>query len=269
MYTTFYGMACNPFLKDESIKYKFESHDFRQAFNRFEYLKEIKGIGLFVGEPGSGKTYTARYFINNLNTDLYKVIYISANENMSLFDFFKILSNSLNLDIGSCYHSDIYNNIQNEIKRLVLHDRIQPIIIIDDANLLSREILLSFKVLYDFDMDSKDYVALILIGNSDLKIEISKSIYETLKQRIIVNYSFSGLDRDEVKDYVKTRLQYANANKDIFDVDALNALYSCCKSSPRRLNTLVINSLMLGYQNNLPVIDSSIIMNAKGEMDLS
>lgn len=269
MYTSFYGMSCNPFLKDESIKYKFESEDFRQTINRFHYLKEIKGIGLFIGSPGVGKTYVSRYFINELNKDLYKVIYISVNKDLSTFDFFKILANSFSIDVGSCYRTDIYNNIQNEIKRLVIHDRVQPIVIIDDAHLLSREILLNFKVFYDFDMDSKDYVSLILIGNPELKHELSKTIYETLKQRIIVNYSFKGLSREEVKLYVTTRLEYSNTSEEIFEADAINALYSCCKSSPRRLNTLVINSLMLGCQNGLAKIDSTVIMNAKNEMDLT
>lgn len=268
MYTTFYGMSCNPFLKDESIKYKFESTDFNQTINRFTYLKEIKGIGLFTGEPGLGKTYVIRSFINNLNKDLFKVIYISANKNMTVFDFFKIILNSLNLDTGACYRSDVYNSIQSEIKRLVLNDRIQPIIIIDDAHLLSREILFNFKVLYDFDMDSKDYITLILVGHPILKTELSKTIYEPLKQRIIVNYTFIGLTREEVKKYIRTRLEYSNASSVIFEENAINALYSCCKSSPRRLNTLVINSLMLGYQNNCPTINEEIIMDAKKEMDL-
>ncbi|MCM1197227.1 MAG: AAA family ATPase [Roseburia sp.] len=267
MYTSFYSMSCNPFIKDESIKYKFESNDFNQAISRFNYLKEIKGIGLFIGQPGLGKTYTVRSFINTLNKDLYKVIYISANKDMTVFDFYKTISNNLNLDIGACYRNDIYMNIQKEIKRLVNQDKVQPVIIIDDAQVLSRDILLSFKVLYDFEMDSKDYITLILIGHPELKIELSKNIYEPLKQRIIVNYTFNGLTRLEVKEYIKTRLELANTTTIIFDDMAINALYSCCKSSPRRLNTLIINSLMLGYQNNCLTIDSDIVMDAKNEMD--
>ena len=268
MYTSFYGMNCNPFLKDESIKYKFESNDFLETLYRFNYLKEIKGIGLLTGAPGYGKTYVARYFINSLNKDLYKIIYISATKDMSLFDFYKIISDKLSLDVGACYKIDIFNNIQSELKRLVLHDKVEPIIILDDAHLLSREIFMNFKVFYDFDMDSKDYVTLMLIGHPELKHELSKTIYETLKQRIIVNYSFEGLDREEVKNYIKTRLEYANASRDIFSSDAINALYSCCKSSPRRLNTLAINSLMLACQNGLVTIDSDTVMNAKKEMEI-
>lgn len=269
MYTTFYGMACNPFLKNESIKYKFESADFRQTINRFDYLKEIKGIGLFVGEPGLGKTYTIRYFINSLNKDLYKVIYISANKNMTSFDFLKILSDKLDLDIGACYKMDVYNNIQKEIRRLVLKERIQPLVIIDDAHNLSREILFDLKVLYDFEMDAYDYVATYLVGETELKEELTKVTYQTLKQRILVNYTFQGMTREEIKGYIESRLEISNTNKNIFEINAINALYSCCRGIPRRLNTLVINCLMLGCQEKKTIIDEEIVMNAKVEIDLN
>ena len=267
MYTSFYGMYCNPFLKDESIKFAFKSRDFNEALSRFNYLKEINGIGLFTGFPGVGKTYVARYFINNLNKDLYKVIYISANKSTSLFNFVKLLCDSLNLNIGSCYHANIYSSIQSEFKRLVSKDKVSVVVIIDDAHLLPKDVIDYFKIFYDFDMDSKDYVSLILIGLPELKAELSKNIYETLKQRIIVNYSFDGLSRDEVKEYIISRLEYANSNTSIFNQEAISALYSCSKSLPRRLNALAINSLMLGFQNNNTIIDSNIVMNAKNEID--
>jgi len=130
---------------------------------------------------------------------------------MSVFDFIKLICNSLNLDTGACYKIDLYQNIQNEIIRLVKHDKVKPIVIIDDAHNLSRE---------------------------------------------------------EVKDYIKTRIEYANLNNDIFSPDALSALYSCSKSSPRRLNTLVTNCLMLTSQNKKNIIDSDIVINAKNEMNL-
>ncbi|MBQ9318166.1 MAG: AAA family ATPase [Bacilli bacterium] len=162
----------------------------------------------------------------------------------------------------------MYNNMQNAIKRLVKIDKVQPVIIIDDAHKLSRDILKSLKILFDFDMDSKDYTILILIGQDELKYELSKKIYKTIHQRIIVNYKMRGLSREEVKQYIKTRFEISNVNIEIFTEDALNALYSCSKSSLRRLNTLILNCLMLGCQNKIQEINSEIVMEAKGEMNL-
>lgn len=268
MYTSFYGMSCNPFIKDESIKYKFESEDYNNALSRFKYLKEIKGIGLITGESGFGKTYVIRSFINDLNKDLYKVIYISALKDMSVFDFFKVIADKLNIGTGPCYKTDLYNRIQSEIERLVKFEKVQPIIIIDDAHFLTREILLNFKILYDFEMDSKDYITLILIGQPLLREELAKSVHIQLKQRIIVNYTFNGLKREEAKEYIESRLELANTKKDIFEIEAINGLYSACRSSIRRLNNLIINALMLGYQNKEKTINTDIVMNAKNEMDI-
>lgn len=260
-------MNSNPYLKSESIKYPYESTDFIETVTRFSYLKDIKGIGLFIGTSGLGKTYAIRHFINNLNKDLNKVIYINATHNMSEFDFLKCIANELNIDIN-CYRSSNYKRIQQEIKRLTDQDKVHLIVAVDDAHLLSRDILLNFKILYDFDMDAKDYVTLVLMGYPELKTELNKSIHEALRQRIVVNYDYVGLSRKEVKEYVKSRLQIANTNQDIFTEEALNALFSCSKSSPRRLNTLIINCLMLGYQNKKTVIDEKVVMEAKGEMDI-
>lgn len=268
MYTSYYGMSCNPFLKEVKEEKEYKSNDYNELITRFNYLKEIKGLGVFTGPPGYGKTFTVRSFRKSLNKDLYKVIYISASDTLTVFDFFKEIGSSLRLDVGACYRTDMYNNIQKEIKNLVEVDKVQPIIIVDDAHNLSREILKNLKVLFDFEMDSKDYTMVILIGHQELKSELSKKIYETIHQRIIVNYKMRGLSREEVKEYIKTRFELANVNVEIFTVDALNALYSCSKSSPRRLNTLILNSLMLGFQNKIKKISSEIIMKAKCEMDL-
>lgn len=268
MYTSYYGMSTNPFLKSENIKYKFESNDFRETVNRLHYIKEIKGVCLITGHTGYGKTFAIRNFINELNSDLYKIIYISATKDMTVFDFYKAICDQLYLDTGACYRTDIYVNIQKELKRLVEKERIQPIVIIDDAQVLRREIINNFKIFYDFDMDSADYVSLIIVGQVELKDKLMKNIYESLKQRILVNYTLNGFSREEVSEYVKSRLKIADTNQEIFEPDGLNALYACSKSSPRRLNTLIINSLMIGYQNNKIKIDSEIVMNAKKEMDL-
>lgn len=267
MYTSFYGLSCNPFAKGVSTKDAFISSDYKNFIERLNYLKEVKGIGLFVGSPGLGKTFTLRSYANSLNKDLYKVIYISPT-NLSLFDFYKMIGRELNIEVGSCYKTDLYKKIQEAIVKLVDEEKVEPIIIIDDAHFLSRDILKEFKVLFDFDMDSKDYTTVILCGHLSLKTEISKNVYDSLKQRIIVNYKINGLSREEVKEYVETRLAIANANKEIFSTDALNALYSCSKSSPRRLNNLILNSLILGTQNKMTKIDSEIVMSAKVEMDL-
>ena len=173
MYTSYYGMSCNPFLKDIKTKDSFVSEDLTNIINRLNYLKEVKGIGLFTGSPGLGKTFCLRKFCDSLNKDLYRVIYISAT-NLTLYDFYKAIARELNIEISSCYKTDLYRKIQEALIKVVDEDRVDPIIIVDDCHFLSRSILEEFKVLFDFDMDSKDYTTVVLTGHPSFKTEISK-----------------------------------------------------------------------------------------------
>lgn len=268
MYQSYYGMSCNPFLKEVDVLNPYESTDYKELINRFRYLTEIRGIGVFTGNSGLGKTFTLRCYASSLNSDLYKVVYISATKDMTIFDFFKEIGVAFNIDVGSCYKTEMYHNIQKEIVLLVEQERRLPVIIIDDCQNLSRDILHQLKVLYEYEMDSKDYITLILVGKPEFKTELSKNIYDYLKQRIIVNYKMNGLSKEEVKEYIESRFKLANVDYELFTDDALSALYSCSKSSPRRLNTLILNCLLLGYQKGMLKIDSEIVMYAKGEMDL-
>lgn len=267
MYKTFYGLEINPFVKELKTEYCYESKDFNEVKGRLKYLKEIKGIGLFIGSSGLGKTYSIRCFTDSLNKDLYKIIYISPTKKMRVFEFFAQVAGALNIDTGACYKNELYERIQTEIKRLVNEKRVQPVFIIDDADNLSEQILMELKLLFDFQMDSKDYTTIILVGHEELRKELSKVKYETLQQRIVVNYRFNGLSREEVKEYVISRLELANQKNKIFQEAALTALYSASKGSPRRLNNLIINCLMIGYQNGKSEIDEEIVMLAKNEID--
>lgn len=265
-YLSYYGMEENLFTKSVATKKRYESKDYQNVMSRLNYLKEIKGIGLLIGSPGLGKTFTLRCFTENLNRDLYKVLYISPI-NLGKFEFFANIARQLNIDPGPCYKDQLYHNIQFEIKRLVTEQRIQVIIIIDDAQNLQESIMSNLKILFDYQMDSKDYVTLILCGSEDFRKTISKVEYESLQQRIVVNYKFNGLERKEVKEYILSKLEASKQKANLFTVPALNGLSNASKGNPRRLNSLVLNCFIIGYQNKKEKIDEEIVRMAKEELD--
>jgi hypothetical protein len=52
MFKAYYGMAFNPFDK-QMLKEKdfFESEDMQVMLNRLNYLKDVRGIGVFTAAP--------------------------------------------------------------------------------------------------------------------------------------------------------------------------------------------------------------------------
>lgn len=83
MFTDYYRLSFNPFDK-QNIKEKdaFRSRDHKEMLSRLEYLKTVRGIGVFTARPGMGKTYALRCFMNGLNPNQLKS---TGNENTSAF----------------------------------------------------------------------------------------------------------------------------------------------------------------------------------------
>jgi type II secretory ATPase GspE/PulE/Tfp pilus assembly ATPase PilB-like protein len=93
MYKSYWAMEFNPFVKNTKERINsevFNSSDFKNASARLEHLKKIKGIGLFTGFAGTGKTYTLRHFSGNLNTSLYKLVYIPLST-ITVLEFYRAI----------------------------------------------------------------------------------------------------------------------------------------------------------------------------------
>lgn len=69
-------MEFNPFDKEQKGSDFYQGSDFLEVNKRLEHLKNVKGIGLFMGHSGYGKTCAIRNFVESLNKNLYQVIYI-------------------------------------------------------------------------------------------------------------------------------------------------------------------------------------------------
>lgn len=101
MYKSFYSLAKAPFSKDMGSKDTFRSTGYQEALNGLEYLHKSKGIGLMIGDPGVGKTFTLRSFKNSLNPALYHVVYFPLSTG-GVMDFYRglaCISKMLNAEI--------------------------------------------------------------------------------------------------------------------------------------------------------------------------
>lgn len=266
MYEAYFGMKLNPFRKDIDIKNTYEFKDFKEVQNRLKYLLNIKGIGLFTGTSGKGKTYSIKYFVKNLHPNLYKVVYLSLST-VTVLEFYRNFCIGLGIEPAS-KKVDMYHQIQERLKLLVKDRRITPIIIVDEAQYLKTDVLNDLKMLLNFEMDSKDYAVLILVGQPVLNDILSRTVHEALNQRIIVNYMFIGIDYDEVKQYILDRCNLAEISNEIFDESSIKALASNCNGSTRYLNNLIDKSLMICCNQKEQTITTDTIMLATNDLSL-
>mgnify|MGYP002623853569 CR=1 FL=1 len=262
-YYAYYNLLYDPFVKNNSDEFIYESRDYKQFTYRLNYLLNTKGIGLVTGNPGLGKTTSIRKVLSSLNKGLYKPIYISLTT-LTNNEFIRQLLVSLGRE--PCHKkSDNVKEIQKAIIDYAENKKITPVIVIDEANYLSSSLLNDIKMIFNFKMDSCDKYVLILVGLPSLSSSLAYSNQEPLRQRIIMNYNFSGLNKEECRSYIEGKLEKAGGTISILENQALQALMNASGCNPRVTNLILSNALVIGEDKKMANIDEEIMMAAINE----
>lgn len=260
-----YGLDFNPFIKN-THDIMVETSEHREITYRLKYLLNNKGFGVITGGPGRGKTTIVRNWVKALNPSLYKVVYISLST-LNVNEFYKYLAAEMGLEAVH-RKTDNFKLIQNEINRHALEKRITPVIIIDEANYINNGILNDFKMLFNFDMDSRDRAVILLVGLPQLNNTLRLVANEPLRQRISMNYNLESLSKEEAKEYISAKLNGARCNTQIFNENALESIINASNGIPRVINKICNSCLIIGNSKNANIIDADIVMLAVNETEL-
>lgn len=267
MYKAFFGMEYDPFEPHVDKAGHFESQDFSQATARLEHLRQLRGIGLFTGHPGSGKTSVVRKWAFGLNPGLYKVVYLPMSS-ITTMEFYRSLCYGLGLE-AKFKKIDMFNDIQQRLASLARDKKTVPVLILDEAQYLRNDILNDLKLILNFDMDSKSHAILILLGLPVLGTVLSRKSHEALAQRIVMNYSFQGLGRPEAEAYLESRLKACGVHQPIFHANAVEAIFATSGGSVRALNAIASKALLLAAQKQERLISSDLILAVRDDMALA
>ena len=129
--------------------------------------------------------------------------------------------------------------------RYVLEKKITPVIILDEANYLSNTILNDLKMIFNFEMDSRERAVVLLVGLPQLNNILRLSAHEPLRQRLVMNYHMEGLSIEESKDYIRIKLKQAGCHEEVFDENALQAISNGASGIPRMIDNLCSRCLLI------------------------
>ncbi|MGI6448881.1 MAG: ExeA family protein [Desulfitobacteriia bacterium] len=265
MFTAYYGMDFNPFTNEIDPKFKFQSNDFLQSSARLDILKQHKGIGLLTGEPGSGKSFTLKCLAASLNKSLYKIIYIPITT-LTVKEFYMALCDGLGV-IHAYKKVDMFKQIQESICAYAAKN-ITPVIIVDEIQFISNSILDDFRMILNFDMDSKNYCIVVFSGQPKLVIQLNRQHHEALRQRIAINYSFTGLSRSETQDYIASRFKACGRPDIPMEESVYEFIFTTTGGFPRKVNQLMTMALLIGVKDKIPVLNSDILLKANDEINI-
>src|SRR5260370_27784783 len=90
--------------------------------------------------------------------------------------------------------------------------RSETVLIIDEAQDLTEELLEQVRLLSNLEMDDRKLLQIVLLGQPELRARLNNPRLRQLRQRITVRYHLAPLTRNEVSQYVQHRLQVSSGN---------------------------------------------------------
>ncbi|MRX74422.1 AAA family ATPase [Bacillus lacus] len=266
MYKSFYSLAKAPFSKDINPKDAYGSKDYQGALGALQYLQKSKGMGLLIGDPGVGKTFTLRSFRESLNPALYHVVYFPLSTG-GVMDFYRGLAYGLGEE-PKFRKVDLFRQIQQGIERMAVDRKITPVFILDEMHMAKDAFLQDLAILFNFQMDSSNPFILVMAGLPHLKSRLALNHHRPLSQRVIMKYEIQPLSREEVTFYLEHHMKLAGSKMPIFTEPAIETIATRSQGWPRVINTLTVNSLLFGFQMKKEQIDEEVVRMAIEDMGL-
>lgn len=259
MFEEYYGMSRSPFSKDIPPEAMYESKAMTDTFGRLKYTVDEGGFATLTADPGCGKTTVIRKLDYELPRDKYVLLYVSDSKLTPRW-LYKSLLYQLGIE-AQPNRGESKRQLQKEVEIIRCVQNKRVVCVLDEAHLLEKETIEEFRFLLNCDFDSKNPMALILVGQNELwdeKLRLKR--YAAVRQRVDINCVLPHLDRSETESYIRSRLGYSGCTQEIFTGPALDEIYKASTGIMRTINKIGKKTLMYGSQQQHRLIDDRDIL---------
>jgi general secretion pathway protein A len=123
----------------------------------------------------------------------------------------------------------------------------RTVLIIDEAQHLSREVLEQLRLLTNLETTRHKLLRIILVGQPELRDMLARADLRQLAQRITARYHLPPLTRRETSAYLRHRLHIAGGRDDLFTAGAQRTVYRYARGIPRLINVICDRALLGAY----------------------
>ena len=266
MYKEFYGLKEKPFSKTPDPRFLYLSAGHREALARLQYVLEEREMALLTGDIGCGKTTISRA-VMDLVGEAYHFCFI-LNPRLTAIELLRVIARHLTVAAPPVGKDELLREITEALYRFH-KEKCCPVIVIDEAQMIaSREIFDEIRLLTNFQLDDKNLLSIIVMGQPELRRMLADPIYEPFRQRIAISYHLFPLNLEETLEYLDFRMEVAGGSTGLFSPDAVQRIYELSGGVPRKINVIATNALLEGFGRDAAWIDAAIIEEMADELTL-
>ena len=270
MYLDFFGLKENPFnlVSDPRFLYYSESHC--DAMSHLLYgVRERKGIILMLGEAGTGKTTLVRATLEMLKSTRVTTSVILNPILSKTEEFFEAMLRGFGLDGFRNSNVEMLDVLQRFLRQQHRRNLI-PVLIVDEAQELSRPLLEQIRMLSNLEADGQKLLQFVLASQPEMSEKLDTFELRALRQRIVVRCRLQALNAKESWQYIHSRLLFAGGDgRSIFQPDAVEVMYTFSGGIPRLLNSIADNCLLAAYSRNAREVDALTVQQVVEHLELT
>lgn len=261
-YYKIFGFQKEPFSTspDPDFLYLSRAHD-AALTNILIELRLKRGLGVILGDVGTGKTTLSRKLIQELKSRedcLFHMILDPSFDDPMLF--LSCISKNFGIPIEE--NASILS-LREALERFLFQKAViegkTVILIVDEAQKLSDPALENLRVLLNYETNEFKLLQLVLLGQLELQAKI-KAI-PNFFDRISYKGKLEALDFSEMKEMIFFRIKQAGyvSDMNIFLEDSLYAIHEATGGHPRQVTMLCHRALKTLLFKNKLVVDSQLI----------
>jgi general secretion pathway protein A len=267
MYRSYYGLVQSPFemTPDPAFLYLGDTH--REGLATLLYgVQARKGFVLLTGEIGTGKTTLLHALLAQLDRETLSAFIF--NPKLKPLDFFRMLFDEFGIE-EKYRTKGQYLLALNRFLIGRLERDLTTLLIVDEAQTLSREMLEEIRLLSNLETPTSKLIQILLVGQPELWEMLALPGLRPLRQRIVLRHQLVPFTEEETAAYVQERLRLAGyTGKGIFKNAALRKIHAVSGGTPRVVNIVCDGALLLGFAREKETLGADAIIEVSRDLGL-
>ena len=249
-----WGLKWNPFSPELPSEGLLVTAAVENFVWRVEQLVQEGGFALVYGESGTGKSVALRIVAERLATLRDVVVGVLQRPQSRPADFYRELGDVFSVKLTPWNRWGGFKALRERWRAHLTSTRIKPVLLVDEAQEMSVEVLSELRILSSADFDARSLLTVVLSGDGRLLERLRHPDLVPLASRIRTRLSTEAASREELSELLNHALVKAG-NAALMTTELRDTLVDHAAGNYRLLMTMGGELLAYGMAHETAQLD--------------